>query len=170
MERDLADDVRGGTEPVQAQPRRVARHRERPVSDQPGAQERGGLEIRIPLGHRERVALVGDRVLRVPAVDVVARETRSVAQVLAPGEAVAALAVCPSEPRDPHAVALRVALRALAAAGNASHDLVPGHERQLGLGQLPVDHMEIGAAYAADVDVHEDLARPRFGLRDIRRT
>src|SRR5205085_9610052 len=102
----LADDVRGRTEPVQADPRRVAGHRERPLSDESGAQERGRLKVRISLGHGKGVALVGDRVLRVPAVDVVTGEARAVAEVLQPRAAVAALAVSPPEPRHPHPRAL----------------------------------------------------------------
>src|SRR5207237_8969016 len=88
VEGDLADDVRGAAEPVQAEAFAVARQPERPESDQPRAEERGGLEVRIVLGDREHEALVGDGELRVAAVDVVSREPRARAAVLAAGPAI----------------------------------------------------------------------------------
>ena len=38
---DLCDDVRCGTEAVEAEPLSVAGHSQRPVADQPGAEQRG---------------------------------------------------------------------------------------------------------------------------------
>ena len=46
-------------------------------------------------------------------------------------------------------------------------DLVPGHERQLGLGQLAIDDVEVGAAHAAGRDCDEDLARARLGIGQL---
>ena len=42
---DLADDVRGGAEPVQAEPLAVAGEPQRAVADQPAAQQRRDLEV-----------------------------------------------------------------------------------------------------------------------------
>ena len=82
---------------------RCARRRrpcQRPVADQPGAQQRCDLQVGVALGQREAVALVGDRQLRVAAVDVPPGEARAVTQVLAAAQAVAAAPARPAEPGD----------------------------------------------------------------------
>jgi len=103
--RDLADDVCGGAEPVEPDALRVAGQNERAIADQPGAEQRGRLQIRIPLGDWEAEALVRDGFLGKAAVDVVAGEAGAVTEVLAPAAAVAALAARPAEPRDSDAFA-----------------------------------------------------------------
>ena len=40
-----------------------------------------------------------------------------------------------------------------------AHDLVARHDRQMDVGQLAVDDVQIGAADAAGLDAHADLAR-----------
>src|SRR5205085_5173972 len=100
-------DVRRGAEAVQAEPLRVARGAQRAVADQAGAEERRRLLVGVALRDRKAEALVGDGVLRVAAVEVVAGEARGVAEVLAPARAVAAGAVRPAEPRDADATAAR---------------------------------------------------------------
>ena len=42
---------------------------------------------------------------------------------------------------------------------NTTDDLVARHNRQLGLRQFAVDHVQIGAADAAGFDLDKDLAR-----------
>ena len=84
VDRDLAEDVGGGAEAVEADPLGVADQAQRPVADQPGAEQRRRLLVRVARGDREAEALVGDRQLGVAAVDVVAGEAGAVAEVLAP--------------------------------------------------------------------------------------
>ena len=55
---------------------RVAGHAQRAVADQPGAQQRRGLGVAVAVGQRKAVARVGDGVLGVAAVDLVAGEAR----------------------------------------------------------------------------------------------
>ena len=60
--RDLGQDVRGGAEAVQADPLRVAGHPQRAVSDQPRAQQRRRLQVRVAVGQHvafERLAAGG---------------------------------------------------------------------------------------------------------------
>ena len=59
--RDLAEDVGGGAEAVEADPLGIAVPAQRPVADQPGAEQRRRLLIRIGLGDRETEALVRNR-------------------------------------------------------------------------------------------------------------
>src|SRR5439155_15793183 len=102
---------------------------------------------RIALGYREGEALVGGREHGEAAVALVAGEAREVAEVLAPRAAIAALAAGPAEPGDADPVARGEALSPL---HHAPDDLVPWHERQVRLGQLAVDHVQVGPADAAD--------------------
>ena len=88
---DLAEDVGGGAEAVEADPLRLADQPQRPVADQPGAEERRRLGVGVDVGDREAEVLGGDGELGVAAVDVVAGEAGVLAEVLAPLAAVAAV-------------------------------------------------------------------------------
>ena len=102
---DLADDVGRAAEAVEPEPLGVAAHPQRAVADQPRAEQRRRLEVRVAAGERQAVALVGDRELGVATVELIAGEARALAEVLAPAAAVATLAAGPAEPRDPDPVA-----------------------------------------------------------------
>jgi hypothetical protein len=154
---DLGDDVGGGAEAVEADPLGVARKAERAVADQPGAEERRRLEVVETVGNRQAVALVCDDPVRVAAVEVVAGEARRLAEVLAAGEAEAARAVRPAEPR--HSEALPV-LR-------PADDLVAQDEWKLRIRQLAVHDVEIGAADAAGRHAEPDLAGRRHRRRNL---
>src|SRR5205085_5878434 len=156
--RHLRHDVRGRAEAVEAEPLRVARRAQRAVADQPRAEERRRLLVRVALWDREAEALVGDGVLRVAAVEVVAGEARRVAEVLAPARAVAAGAVRPAEPRDADAAAARLV---------DADDLVADDERQLRMRKLAVDDVQVGAADAAGEDADEQLTRGRLRRRPL---
>src|SRR5439155_643720 len=80
---NLGDDVRRGSEAVEPEPLAVARQPQRAVADQPGAEQRRELQRRLVVRQPEAVARVGDRGLRVAAVQVVAREAGAQAEVLA---------------------------------------------------------------------------------------
>jgi hypothetical protein len=162
--RHLADDVRRRAEAVDPEPLGIAGQAKRPVPDQARAQERRRLEILVPVGQREAEALVGHRHLGVAAVDVVARESGAVAEVLAARAAEAAGAVGPSEPRHADSLARR---EALAAGGHAPDDLVAGDEWELRLRELAVDDMDVGAADAAGGDLEQDLSGSGLRLREV---
>ena len=155
---DLAEDVGGGAEAVEADPLGLADQAQRPVADQPGAEQRRRLLVRVALRERQAEALVGDGQLGVAAVEVIAGEAGVVAEVLAAGAAVAALAVGPAEPGDADAVAGREALRPLARAGDGADDLVARHQRQRRLAELAVEDVQVGAADAAGADRDQHLA------------
>src|SRR3954447_5718522 len=152
---DLADDVGGGAEDVKGEPARVAGHAQGAGADQPGAQQRCGLEVGVAGRDIEAVALVGDGELGVAPVDVAAGEPRAVAQVLAAAPAVLALAVGPAEPRhaDPPV-----------GPGDRADDLVPDHERRARHVELAVDDVQVGAADAARVHLDQQLAGPGLGV------
>jgi len=161
---DLDDDVGGGPEAVESETLAVPRELQRAPADEPGAEQRRGLEVRVIVGDREAEALVGCRPLGEAAVDLVAGESRAGAQVLVAGTAIAALAARPPEPRHAHAAARRVAARTRPGVFDGSHDLMAEHERQLGVLQLPVDDVQVRAADATGVHAEQDL--PRAGPRN----
>jgi hypothetical protein len=164
----LADDVRGRAEAVEPDAFGVLPAKpQRAVADQPGAKERRGLQVRKPLRDRKAEALVGDRRLRIAAVDVVAGELRVHAEVLAIGAAKAARLVDPAEPRDADALPDLEPLRPLTESLDRSHDLMTGDERQLGLGQVPIDDVQIGAANPARMHAKEDLPGPGLRLGNL---
>src|SRR5437762_12524608 len=166
ISRDLRDDVRRPAESVQSQPVRVPRGRERPVSDQPRAQERRRLEIRVALRDPEAEALVGERLLGVPSIDVVPGEARAIAQVLAIGSAEGADAARAPQPRHADAVTLPETRGPRTDGGHPADDLVTGDERQLRMRQLAVHHVQVGPADGAGADLQEHLARPGARPRD----
>ena len=138
MHCDLADDVGGGTEPVEPNPRTVAREPERSVADQPGAEERRSLKIGEAVGDGEAESLVGDAELGIASVEVVPREPCPVAEVLPAREAVRTLAAGPAEPGDPYAVPGSEAARAR---DDLADDLVPEHEWERRARELAVEHV-----------------------------
>ena len=163
--RHLGDDVRRRAEAVEPEPFGVARHGERAVADQPGAEQRRRMSIVALAGEGEAVAFVGDAVVAVAAVQGVAGEARVRAQVLPPAPAIAAGAAGPAEPGDADALPFAEPLDARAERRDAPHDLVPRHDRQPRLGQVAVHHVEIGAADPAGRNTNQDFARAGLGHR-----
>src|SRR5262249_15058372 len=135
--------------------------------DQARAQQRRGLPVGIARRDRKAVARVGHRLLRVPAVDVVPGEAGSVAQVLLAGAAVAALAARPAQPRHADAIADAEAGDIGSDRRDGTDDLVAGDERELRIGQLAVEDVQVRAADRAGVHAQEDLSRPGPGLAQL---
>src|SRR5439155_25951865 len=100
----LRDQVRGRPEPIDAQRSRVARQPVRAVADQARAQQVCGLAVVIAIRQGETEARVGERVLRISAIELVAREALLGAEILATAGAVAAVAARAAQPghTDPH--------------------------------------------------------------------
>ena len=143
--------MRCGTEAVEADSLRISGQAVGPVADQPCAQEWRRLHVRKAVGQREAVALVGDRLLREAAVDVVAGEARLGAEVLPPAQAVVAAAAGPGEPRHSEPLSHGKPLRALPQRAYGPDDLMAEHERHVRSPELAVQDVEIGAAHAAGV-------------------
>ena len=83
VEGELAENVCGGSEAVEADALRLPDKPQRSIPDQAGAQQRRGLLVGIAGRDREAEALVGDHQLGVAAVNVIAGEASPIAQVLA---------------------------------------------------------------------------------------
>ena len=115
---------------------------------------------------RKAESRVGNRVLGVPTVDVVAGESGVVAEILAPRRAVDARAARPAEPGDAHAISDAHRLHLSPGCDRFSNNLVTGNEWQLGMGQLAVDDVQVGPAEGAGADSDEDLAGARLWRGD----
>src|SRR5262249_41240646 len=116
-----------------------------------------------PLGKGEAVARIGERMRGIAAVARVAGKERSIAQILSAAAAIRADAAGRAEPRDPDALAYCQSCHARPHGGDASDDLVAGHDRKLRAWQLAVDHVQIGPADTAGRDLNENFAGCRFG-------
>ncbi len=138
---------------------------QRAVADEAGAEQRGGLGIAVLRGQREDVAMVGDGVFRVAAVDLVAGEAGAHAQVFAAALAIGTHAARPADPRHADALAGRETIDAGADRGDDADDLMAEHEGQLGMGQFAVEDVQVGATDAARTNLQEHLpvARLRHG-------
>ena len=165
---DLRHDVCRGAETIDPEPLRGAGHDQRAIADQACAEQRGGVDVVDARWQREAEALVGDGVLGVTAIDLVAREAGVVAKVLAPFAAVAAVPAGVTQPgnADPRA---RWRVRAGPAGIDDPDDLVPGHDRMADAGQFIVDDVQVGAADGARRHAHAQLARARVSATRARR-
>jgi hypothetical protein len=104
----------------------------------------------------------------VPAVQVVAGKPGAVAEVLPPPPAVAARPAGPSQPGNAHPVPGSESPDSLAHLRHRAHDLVPQDQRELGLGEVAIHHVEVGAAHGAGAHRQEHLAGAGAGSVDRR--
>ena len=167
---DLRRDVRGAPEPVDPEPAalREVRPQERPVADDPGAEQRCDLLVAETLGQGVGVRLLDDRVLRIPTVDVPAGEARREAQVLAAGQAEPARPAGMGQPRHPDAIALAPAGGAGPEPVDDTDHLVPRRHARVTRREVPFGQVEVRPADAAHAHAHADLSGPGFrnGLVD----
>ena len=142
----LRHDMRRGPEPVEPDAGGIAGHAQRPVADQPGAQQRGGFRVAERASDREAVARVDHHVIGIAAVQRISGESRLLAEVFPPCAAKPAIPAGPAQPGHADAVADGEALRRRACGLHPPDDLVAGHQRQRRVRQVSVDHVQVGAA------------------------
>ena len=162
---DLRDQVRRGPEAVDAETARIAGERIGAVTDQPGAQQRRRMQVVIALRQRQHIRRVGHGVFGVTTVLLVAGEAGIGAEILAAPATVIAVPAGVREPGDPDAGAECRRLDLRAAGDHGAHDLMTRYDRNLGVGQVAVDQMQVGAADAAGVDADQHLRRTRLRTR-----
>src|SRR5262249_5527893 len=103
--RDLRHQVRRGAEAVDSEGLRFTGEAQRAIADEAPTEERRRLQIGVAVPERTAESRGGTGPLRESSVDVVAGETRGVAQVLAVAPAEPAATARPSEPGYADAVA-----------------------------------------------------------------
>jgi hypothetical protein len=161
--------VSGGAESIKPQPPGIPGHAISPVADQAGAQQGCRLKIRVILRNGETEALVGYTHLGETAVDLVSRIARFVAEILPPRLTKGTMTATAAKPRHSDPVARRELGDPLTGSFHYTHDLMARYDRQLGVGQVSVDYMQIRPAYAANQDMDQNLpgAWRRFRNIDI---
>jgi hypothetical protein len=164
--RELREQVRGGTETIQTDRVRLAGRPIRTEPDEPGAQQRRRLLIRVLRRDGEAEACVGHDLGRVSAVHRAAGEHRPIAQVLRAGAAVVAFTAGAGQPRDARAIADLELRDRGAPLANAADDLMTWNHRVVSLWQLAIEQVQIGAAHAAGGDVQQHLVRAQGRQRD----
>src|SRR5262245_21355462 len=170
MARDLDCDVRRRAESIYAQTfagRRAgnARQPQRAKADDARAEQRRGLFVAESFRNRIDEISRSDDEFGVTAVDQPSSERGVLAKVLFAFTAELAHAASLMQPRDTHAVADLESRHARPDLLDAPDDLMAGNNGQNLSGQFTFDHVQIGAADAADNGFHQDLTRAWLWLR-----
>ena len=166
---DLGREMRGAAEPPYSQ-RPARRHlgpAQRPVADDPGAQQRGQLGVAEAVGQRMGEGLRGHHVLGVPAVEVPAGVDRRRAEVLLAPAAEHARPVGAAQPGCPDPVTGREPAGARASRHDLGDHLVAGRGVRPFGRQVPLGEVQIGSAYTATADPEQQLAGTRLGNRAL---
>ncbi len=158
--RQLGDEVRRRAKAIDTQSTWIAGQAQRAVADEAGTQQRRQMLGRRPIGQGQAVARIGQRVLGVAAVQLVAREAGVLAQVLASAGAKTALPASPAQPghTDPLPQA-PVALHIRPQACDPGHDLMARHHGQYRVGQLAIQQVQIGTAHTTGLHRQQQLTR-----------
>jgi hypothetical protein len=93
----------------------------------------------------------------VSAIELITGKAGTIAQILAPGLAVAALAAGPSKPGHANAFARRKTLDTRADLEHGPDDFMARHDRMAGPGQFTVNDMQIGPTHPAGPDADQNL-------------
>ena len=133
-------------------------------ADQASAKKRRDFGIIQSFRQREAVARIGDGMRGIATIARIAGEQRLIAEILATAPAIGAAAARIAEPGHAHALADREPRCPFAHCGDATDYFVPRHDRQFGMRQLAVHHMQVGATNAAGRDLDENFTGSR--LRD----
>ena len=163
-DRHLRQNMGGGAEAVEPERRILsrfafARHAIAAPADQPGAEPGCDLGVVAGLAQRKAKARIGNRMGRVAAVARIAGEHRRIAQVLGAAAAIGTDATGRAQPGHADALSDRKSAHACPNSCHAADDLVARHDRQLGMRELAVNHMQIRAADPASRDLDHDFAR-----------
>src|SRR5208283_5845429 len=123
-DRHLRQKVACGTEAVDAEPARLARHAVGPVADEPGAQQWCRRNVAVTVGQRKAIPCVGEHIVRVAAIDLVAGEARLGTEILATAGAERAVSAGRAQPWDPDALAHNMSRDSAPAGDDLADDLV----------------------------------------------
>jgi hypothetical protein len=163
----LRDNVCRRTEAVNTEAFGIATLGQGSVTEQSCAEQGGRLRVRVGGRDEHTESLVSNGVFRIPAIEGVAGEARAVAEVFAVAAAILAFAAAPPEPGNAYAVAGLESLGAFAYCIDHTNDLVAWHERELGMRQFAIYHVQIGTADRAGADVNQYFTGSRPGLGEI---
>ena len=149
---------------------------ERPITHDPGTQERRGLLIGNILRHGQDIAGVCKHIFGESAINMETGETRILAEIFLPAAAILTLATGGMQPGNadahPNLKGRRLALTPqLCGTGylvksadlvNSADHLMPRRDWQPWRVDFPFDGMQIRVAGAAYIDLDANLSRGRF--------
>jgi hypothetical protein len=126
---DLRDDMRGCAKSIKAEPLRVTGQPERAIADETCTKQRRGRDILERARQRETKTGIRHGEVRVAAIDGIAGEPRTIAQVLTIRSAEFAFPASPAQPRNAHTVTHLKPVHACAEFRNATDNFVADDER-----------------------------------------
>src|SRR6516225_5403827 len=135
MSCDLRQEVRGGSEAVEAQVAGFPCLAIGAIADKTGAQQRCQLSGRHIVWQRQAVPRIRQYLLRVATIACVAGEPSLGAEVLEPGATVLAHAAGPGEPGNAHSIADGKASHITGARADHSDHLVSGSDGTADVGK-----------------------------------
>src|SRR5438094_7017286 len=100
IKRNLSDQARGVTKTINAEPMRLARFAQRPITQQARAKQRRGLDIVVTIGQPKTKPRAGDGKLGITATDGVACKSRIVAMIVAARPQISASSMLQPKPRN----------------------------------------------------------------------
>ena len=116
-----------------------------------------------PLRNCVREVFAYGRKFGVTAIQGIAGELCRITEIFATARTVVAMATGAAKPRDSHALPKDKTFYLRAFFHHDADDFVTENERQLGLLQIAIDHMQVGAAYTAGMYLEQDFTSSGFG-------
>ncbi len=159
---NLRHDMSGRSKTINPQPLGRSGHDQRAITNQAGTQQRSRRGRVDAAGNWKAKVFVGQRHFGIAAVEGAPGEAGPVAQILLAPEAIGALAAGMPQPADPNPLSDGEPTRAGTQAGHGANNFMPRNDRQPGLTQLVVNHVQIGPADAAGLDPDQHLPPARF--------
>jgi hypothetical protein len=159
MTSNLDGNVSGRSKPIETEPlaRLDSAQAQCAIADDPGTEEGGRFFITEDRWNRICKCCRNERILRVPAIDLIAGKPGAFAQVFAPARAKFADAACVLQPGDADSLTDRPLTHTGANPTDYSDGLVAWNERKRGVDQLALDDVKIRPADPADGDANQDL-------------
>ena len=157
--------MRGITKAINAESARISGFAIGTITDQPRAKQRRNLDIIVTVRQMKTESCIGDSEFRITAIDGVAGETRSIAQIFPVRSTIGAFAIGPAKPRNADTVAnFEFRIYFFSDLFDIANNLVTWYERQFWIRQFAIDHVKIGPAHRARNDSHKQLSlgRPWF--------
>src|SRR4029079_2498189 len=121
--------------------------------------------IIAPAAKRKAITCIGNRMGREASVAGVAGKDRRIAQIFASAPAKTAITARFAKPWHADAFTQFKAVHVHADRSYTTDDFMTRHDWKFGILQIPVNHMQIGAAYAASGNFNLQLAGSWLGQR-----
>jgi hypothetical protein len=131
----------GCAKPIEAKPHCIICHPQGAVANQPSTKKGSRLKIGIARWDGETKAFISDGVFGIATVHLIARKPSLIAQVLPLRSTVVTMVTGSSQPGNPNAIAQRKLGNSFPQSSNSSHNLMPQHQGQFGMGQLTIQDM-----------------------------